>query len=611
MKPEKKTLNALSIACGLIIMTLLPVRAQTTPVYLDPSQPVDARVSDLLSQMTLDEKIGQMVQADLDCVTNLADIQTYGFGSMLSGGNSKPVGENNPTNWLNTVNTLQTWALKSRLKIPIIYGIDAVHGHNDVVGATLFPHHIGMGATDNPQLVEQAEQVTALEVAGTGIRWVFAPCIAVVQDERWGRTYESYGQDPALVSRLGAASIKGFQGAALSTNCYSVLACAKHFIGDGGTQDGHDQGNAVCDEATLRKLFLPPYQAAIQAGVGSIMASYSSWNGLKMHANKYLLTDVLKHELGFKGFLVSDWAAIDEISPNYKTDVEKSINAGVDMVMIPYGPGASNNYVEFIDDLKGLVGEGKISQERIDDAVSRILRIKFQMGLFENPWTDPALTAQIGSPEHRAVARACVQQSLVLLKNKHHALPLAKNLKHIVVVGEAANDLAVQCGGWTVSWQGTGKLTRGTTVLQAIRDIVSSDTEVTFSPDGSDIQNPDAVVVVIGEPPYAEGLGDRTNLDLSADETALIAKAKASKAPVATILFSGRPLILGKGLRDSDAFVAAWLPGTEGEGIADVLFGDVKPSGKLPREWPRNDRQFAADTMHGRPLFPLGYGLTY
>lgn len=593
------------------VMGAVSLRGQITPVYLDRTQPVEARVQDLLSQMTLDEKIGQMVQADLDCVTNLSDIETYGFGSMLSGGDSKPAGPNNPETWFNTVNTLQSWALKTKLKIPLIYGIDAVHGHNDVIGTTIFPHHIGMGATHDPALVEQADRVTALEMAGTGIRWAFAPCIAVVQDERWGRTYESYSQDPALVSELGVASIKGFQDGQLSSNCWSVLACAKHFIGDGGTQDGHDQGNTVCDEATLDRLFLPPYQAAVQAGVGSIMVSYSSWNGVKMHAQKHLLTDVLKGQLGFKGFLVSDWAAIDQISPDYKTDVETSINAGLDMVMIPYGPGKRNNYVDFINDLKELVAEGKVSQARIDDAVSRILRIKFQMGLFENPWTDPALTAQIGSDEHRKVARECVRESLVLLKNKNHTLPLSKNLKHIFVVGEAANNLGIQCGGWTISWQGTGQLTRGTTIFQAIRDAAAPDAQVTFSPDGNDIRDADAVVVVVGEVPYAEGLGDRTNLDLSMTDAALINRAKASGAPVTTILLSGRPLILGRSLKTSDAFIAAWLPGTEGEGIADVLFGDFAPTGKLPREWPKNDRQFAANHMHGKPLFPLGYGLTY
>jgi beta-glucosidase len=587
-----------------------PARADGVAAYLDPTQPVDTRVKDLLGRMTLDEKIGQMVQADLNCVQDRADIQKYGFGSMLSGGDSKPP-LNNPESWLKTCNDLQSWALKTRLKIPLIYGIDAVHGHNDVIGTTIFPHNIGMGAAHNPALVEQAEHITALEVAGTGIRWAFGPCIAVVQDERWGRTYESYGQDPMLVSELGAAAVRGLQGGVLSANPDSVLSCAKHYIGDGGTQGGKDQGNTVCDEATLRKLFLPPYRAVVKAGVGSIMVSYSSWNGQKMHGNKYLLTDVLKGELGFKGFLVSDWAAIDQLSPDYKTDVETSINAGLDMIMIPNGPDKTNNYIEFIQDLKDLVAEGKVPPSRIDDAVSRILRIKFKMGLFENAYTDPSLTAQIGSAEHRQVARECVQQSLVLLKNRNQVLPLSKNLKHLVVVGRAADDLGIQCGGWTISWQGSGELTRGTTILQAIRQTVSPETEVTFSPDGDDITNADAVVVVGGELPYAEFKGDRTNLDLAPEAAALVDKAKASGAPVVTLLLSGRPLILGSSLDASDAFIAAWLPGTEGQGVADVLFGDVKPTGKLPREWPRNSVQFAVNKMSGKPLFKYGFGLTY
>ncbi len=596
-----------SIAAGILFALVIAVPRLHAAQFQSHEREVDA----LLARMTLDEKIGQMTQPDLNCVTNLGDIQKYGFGSMLNGGNSKPAAGNSPEIWRQTVDELQSWALKTRLKIPLIYGIDAVHGNNDVTGTVIFPHHIGMGATRNPRLVEKAEHITALEVAGTGMRWAFAPCVAVPQDERWGRTYEGYSSDPQLVSEMGAAAIRGLQGGELSGKSDSVLACAKHFLGDGGTLDGHDQGNTICDEATLRKLYLPPYVAAIQAGVGSIMVSYSSWNGLKMHANKYLLTDVLKGELGFQGFLVSDWAAIDQISPDYKKDVELSINAGLDMVMIPNGPGKKNNYVEFIQDLKDLVAEGKVSPARIDDAVRRILRIKYQMGLFENPHTDPALTAEIGSPEHRAVARECVRESLVLLKNENHALPLSKKIKRLVVVGAAADDLKIQCGGWTIMWQGDGQLTRGTTILQAIRETVSPETEVTFSPDGSDIKNADAIIVVVGEEPYAEGNGDRANLDLPAEDAALIAKAKASGAPVTTILLSGRPLILGSALDNSDAFIAAWLPGTEGEGVADVLLGDGKPTGKLPREWPQNDHQFAANKMVGQPLFKFGYGLTY
>jgi beta-glucosidase len=516
-----------------------------------------------------------------------------------------------PQNWLQTVNEYQSWALKTRLKIPLIYGVDAVHGHNNVDGAVIFPHNIGLGATQNPELVEQAEHITALEVAGTGIRWAFAPCIAVAQNERWGRTYESFGDSPGLVSELGAAAVRGFQGKKLSDPT-SVLACAKHFIGDGGTLDGIDQGNDVCDEATIRKLYLPPYQAVIKAGVGSIMVSYSSWNGRKMHGNKYLLTDVLKGELGFKGFLVSDWAAVDQLSPDYKTDVENSINAGLDMIMIPKGPGQPNNYVEFIQDLKQLVAEKRVSMARIDDAVRRILRIKFEMGSFENPYTDPSLTAAIGSAEHRAVARECVRQSLVQLKNDNHALPLSKTLKHLVVVGGAADDIGIQCGGWTISWQGqTGNIIHGgTTILTAIRNTVAPGTQVTFSPDGSDVQGADAVVVVVGESPYAEMKGDRTNLCLAPADVALVEKSKAAGVPVVTVLLSGRPLILGAALGASDAFIAAWLPGTEGQGVADVLFGDYKPTGKLPRQWPRDDDSLATRAVEPSAsalLFPSGF----
>jgi beta-glucosidase len=577
----------------------------------DPAEN-DRRVESLLSQMTLDEKIGQMTQVDVNALKEKADIQKYFLGSILNGGGGGPA-NNVPQNWLQVVNEYQSLALKTRLKIPLIYGVDAVHGHNNVNGAVIFPHNIGLGATHNPELVEQAAHITALEVAGTGIRWAFAPCIAVAQDERWGRTYESYGDSTELVSELGVAAVRGLQGKDLSDPT-SVLACAKHFIGDGGTQDGVDQGNDICDEATIRKLYLPPYQAAIKAGVGSIMVSYSSWNGKKMSGSKHLLTDVLKGELGFQGILVSDWAAIDQISPDYKSNVEASVNAGLDMVMIPNGPGKPNNYVEFISDLKDLVAEGRVPLARIDDAVRRILRIKFQMGSFENPYTDPSLTAAIGSAEHRAVARECVRQSLVLLKNSNTTLPLSKDLKHVVVVGAAADDLGIQCGGWTISWQGqSGNIIHGgTTILAAIRNTVAPGTTVTFSPDGNEVKGADAVIVVVGELPYAEMNGDRTNLNLAPMSVALVEKAKSAGVPVVTVLLSGRPLILGAAMDASDALVAAWLPGTEGQGVADVLFGDFKPTGRLPRPWPRDNNGLA--TAGGNPSdnavqFPYGFSL--
>jgi beta-glucosidase len=431
---------------------------------------------------------------------------------------------------------------------------------------------------------------------------------------RWGRSYESFGSSPELVGELGAAAVRGLQGTALGKK--SVLACAKHFAGDGGTTNGKDQGDTVCDAATFRKFFVTPYEPSIKAGVGSIMVSFNSWNGVKMHGNKHLLTDVLKGDLGFQGFLVSDWAAIDQLGADYRTDIELSINAGLDMIMIPAGIGEPHNYAEFIADLKDLVNLGKVPQSRIDDAVRRILTVKFQMGVFENPWTDPALTAKIGSPEHRAVARECVRQSLVLLKNEQQVLPLKKNLKRIAVLGKAADDLGMQCGGWTIDWQGkVGNVTTGgTTLLAAIKQTVSKNTEVAFSSDGEYFPGAEAVIVVVGEMPYAEMKGDRSDLSLTASDAALIEKAKATGVPVVTVLYSGRPLVLGKSLETSDAFVAAWLPGTEGAGITDVLFGDFKPTGKLPRPWPHNNSELSSAAFAApaaQPLFAPGFGLTY
>jgi beta-glucosidase len=590
----------------VISLTLLATAAAAAGL-----QGHEAQVEALLAQMTLDEKIGQMTQVDMLALADKADLQKYFIGSMLSGGDSDPA-DNLPATWRAAVCDYQAHALGTRLKIPLLYGIDAVHGHNNIDGAVILPHHVGLGATRDAALVERAERVTAQEVAGTGIRWAFDPCVAVARDERWGRTYESFGESPELAATLGAAAVRGLQGPALSADSTSVLACTKHFLGDGGTLDGVDEGDDVCDEATLRRLYLPPYRAAVDAGTGSIMVSYNSWNGTKMHANRHLLTDVLKGELGFRGFLVSDWAAIDKIGPDYSEDIAASINAGLDMIMIPYGPGQhANDYVTFIGDLKALVASGRVPMARIDDAVRRILRVKFQMGLFDHPYPDPALTAAIGSAEHREVARECVRESLVLLKNDRAVLPLSKAIRHLVVIGAAADDLGMQCGGWTIGWQGArGEVTHGgTTILAAIRQAVSPGTLVTFSPDGLSLQGADAIVAVVGEPPYAEMKGDRTDLRLPDADVALIARGRASGAPVVTLLLSGRPLIPGAALGSSDAFIAAWLPGTEGEGVADVLFGDYRTSGKLPRTWPAGNDQHATGSA-GQPLFPYGFGLT-
>ena len=577
-----------------------------TAIYLDPSASVAERVADLLSRMNLQEKIGQMTQAERGSLQENDDITTYKLGSILSGGGSTP-STNNAITWADMVDEFQQYALQTRLKIPLIYGIDAVHGHNNVYGAVIFPHNIGMGCTRNTDLVRQAEAITAKEVAGTGIHWTFAPCIAVVRNECWGRTYEGFGETPVLTEEMAAAAVLGFQGNDLRDPA-TILACAKHYLGDGGTTGGNDQGNTVVSEEVLRSIHLPGYVAAIHSGVGSIMASFSSWNGVKMHGNHYLLTEVLKQELGFDGFVVSDWAGIDQLPGDYKSDVQQAINAGIDMVMVP------DKYTTFINTLDTLVDQGNVSLERINDAVSRILRVKFQLGLFESPFADRSFTSEIGSSEHRAVARQCVRESLVLLKNDGNILPLTGSEKRIHVSGRNADDLGSQCGGWTISWQGSrGPITIGTTVLHAIAQRAPDGTEVSFTPDGSNASGCDVGIAVIGENPYAEGHGDRSDLSLNKEDIETVKELKASGIPVIVILISGRPMLLDSILDDCDAIIAAWLPGTEGKGITDVLFGDFSPTGKLSLSWPRNMNQIPINWGDAQydPLFPYGFGLTY
>lgn len=610
--------NKFTTAFILLLMTLLVIGCKKTtkytstnendsdPIYQNPNYSVEERVDDLLSRMTLEEKIGQMTQAERQALGGDDNITAFFLGSILSGGGSAP-SPNTPSAWADMYDRFQTAALSTRLKIPIIYGIDAVHGHNNVYGATIFPHNIGMGCTRNPALVEQAARATAEEVSGTGIDWTFAPCIAVPRDERWGRTYEGFGETAELAEQFGSAAVRGFQGNTLGGPA-SILACTKHFLGDGGTTGGDDQGNTEVDEQTLRSIHLPGYIAAIQDGVGSIMVSFSSWNGQKMHGNRYLLTEVLKGELGFEGFLISDWSGIDQLPGDYASDIETSINAGLDMIMVP------NRYVEFINTLKDLVNQGHVPMARIDDAVRRILRIKFKMGLFENPYTDRSYTGSVGSAEHRQIARECVRQSLVLLKNDNQILPLSKNLARIHVAGKNADNLGNQCGGWTISWQGSsGNITVGTTILQAIQNTVSSGTEVTHSIDGSSAAGADVAVVVIGERPYAEGAGDRSNLNLSAEDVVALTNVKNSGTPMVLILVSGRPMIITPVLGIFEAIIAAWLPGSEGQGVADVLFGDYNPTGKLSHSWPATMSQIPINFGDPgyNPLFPYGYGLSY
>ena len=591
---------------AFVLLSLISLLSAQPFPYQNPALPVDQRVSDLIGRMTLDEKIGQMMQVDLGSTRNdKSFLTTYFIGSVLSGGSSDPSPDNSATSWANAYDTMQTYALKTLLKIPMIYGIDAVHGHNNVTGATIFPHNIGMGCTRDPELVKKAARITAIEVAATGIDWTFGPCIAVPRDERWGRTYEGFGETPELAQLLGSSEIRGFQDDSLS-NPTSILACAKHYLGDGGTTGGKDQGDTPGDTSTIKKLFLPGYISAIDSGVGSIMVSYSSINGLKMHGSKFWITDILKNELGFKGFIISDWAGIDQLKSNYKDCVEQSINAGIDMVMLP------NRYIDFYNAMINLVSEGKIDTARVDDAVRRILSIKFKLGLFERPFTDRSLLSLVGCAAHRAIARLCVRESMVLLKKKDGILPLRKINARILVAGSNADNIGNQCGGWTISWQGkSGTITTGTTILQGMKNITASAT-IEYSINGTFPKTPaDYSVVVIGETPYAEGSGDRTDLSISQSDVDLVKKMKGYGAPVIVILVSGRPLILEKILHFSDVIIAAWLPGTEGDGVADILFGDYQPKGRLTHTWPKNMSQIPinfGDTIYS-PLYEYGFGI--
>ena len=605
-------------------------RSTQTPtdssLYKNPELPVIDRVRDLLSYMTLEEKIGQMTQVDRqflesDSVTPAAsvnDIGTYYLGSLLSGGGSTP-SKNFPKAWAEMYDGFQKIALSTRLGIPMIYGIDAVHGHNNVVGATIFPHQIGLGCTNNPQLVEDVYRATAEEVAATGIDWDFAPCLAVPRDERWGRTYEGFGETPDIVKIMAGAAVKGLQSDQLG-NPTSILACAKHFIGDGGTVWGTgmnkkiDRGDTRVTEQELREIHLPGYLHALEAGVGTVMASFNQVNGDHCHGNKYLLTDLLKKELGFEGFVVSDWEGIDQIEGDYKFDIITSINAGIDMVMVPgAAKWGGQKYTDFINLCIEAVNEGSINESRINDAVARILKIKFEMGLFEKPYSDKSLLSKVGSKEHRKIAREAVRQSLVVLKNDG-VLPLSKDLGHIHVAGKNADDLGNQCGGWTITWQGeSGPLTKGTTIYEAIQVAVSSYTNVTYSKDGSGAKGADVGIVIIGETPYAEMEGDRKSLALDKKDLAAIDRIRKVGVPVVVIIVSGRPLIITDELDKWSGLIAAWLPGSEGKGVTDVIFGDYNPTGRLSVTWPRNMEQIPinfGDSDYD-PLFEYGFGLNY
>jgi beta-glucosidase len=612
--------------------------------YLDPDRSVARRVSDLLGRMTLADKVGQMTQAErANVYDDPTQIATLRLGSVLSGGGSTPP-QNTPTAWTDMVDDFQRQALSTPLQIPMIYGIDSVHGNGNLYGATVFPHNIGLGATRDPALVRAAAHITAAETRAIGIPWTFAPCLCVVRDDRWGRTYESFGESPDLAQIMGNAAIAGFQGRRASRLDESdrVLATAKHFAGDGhttyGTGEGGgeftiDQGTTIVSRAEFERVDLAPFAAAVKRQkVGSIMPSYSSvdftddgvGNPVKMHQNAQLLTGWLKEKQGFDGFLIGDYDAIHHLTGNgHAVQVRNAINAGLDMAMEP------NDYKTFITDLTGQVERGFVPRSRIDDAVRRILTKKFQLGLFEQPFAPRELIADIGSDEHRAVARRAAAESQVLLKNSGGLLPLSRNAK-VYVAGRNADDIGNQAGGWTLQWQGVNgaDVIPGTSVLEGMRQ-VAPDAQITYSADGSaPAGDSDVGVVVVGETPYAEGYGDvggpewpfgtpqqreeEKSLELTAGDRAVVDRVCGAVEKCVVLVVSGRPQIVTPQLGEIDALVASWLPGSEGAGVADVLFGRRGFTGTLPVSWPRTAAQEPVNVGDRTydPLFRYGFGLT-
>jgi beta-glucosidase len=619
-------------------------------VYENWRVPIGERVADLLSRMTLEEKVGQMTQAERNAVADdPSPITDLALGSLLSGGGSVPT-PNTPEAWADMVDGFQRAALATRLHIPIIYGVDSVHGHGNLYGATVFPHNIGLGATRDPQLVADVEHITADETRASGPQWAFAPCICAARDDRWGRTYESFSEDPGLVIKMETA-IDGFQGDGRRdlADRDRVLATAKHYAGDGDTQYGTgsgdytiDQGISVTNRQDFWNTSLRQYVPAVQQhNVGSVMPSYSSvdWtedgtgNPINMHGNRELITDTLKGEMGFDGFVISDYNGIDHIGGDFHSNVVDGVNAGIDLFMQP------SNYADFITNLVAAVNANEVPMSRIDDAVSRILTKKFELGLFEHPFTDRTDIDKIGSPQHRAVARRAVAESQVLLKNDDKTLPLRSNgwgRKHdgkapIYVAGSNSDNIGNQAGGWTLTWQGgSTNVIPGTTILQGIKDAAKR-REVISSPDASAAIPEDATgIVVVGETPYAEGFGDvggpqwgsdpgdngvprpPQTMTLNAADKAAVDKVCAAVDTCVVLVVSGRPLIVDPAQLDAiDALVASWLPGSEGAGVADVLFGRRPFTGKLPVTWPKSIDQEPINVGDADydPLFPFGFGL--
>lgn len=601
----------------------------TWPLAADPA--LEKRITDLMAGMTVEEKVGQLVQGDIASLTP-DDVRRYRLGSILAGGNSDPGGryDASPAEWLALADAFYDASMdtsKGGKAIPLLFGIDAVHGQSNIIGATLFPHNIGLGATRNPELLRKIGGITALETRVTGMEWTFAPTVAVPQDDRWGRSYEGYSESPEVVASYAGAMVEGLQGRVGTPEFLDgrhVIASVKHFLGDGGTTDGKDQGDTRISEPDLVRIHAAGYPPAIAAGAQTAMASFNSVNGEKMHGHRHYLTDVLKGRMNFGGFVVGDWNGHGQVKGCTTTDCPATINAGLDMAM------ASDSWKGFYETTLAAVKDGRITPQRLDDAVRRILRVKFRLGLFEagRPSTRAVggQFALIGAPAHRAVARQAVRESLVLLKNQNGVLPLSPK-QRILVAGDGANDVGKQAGGWTLNWQGTGTTRKDFPNADSIYEGIAHQAraaggEAVLAVDGRYAVKPDVAVVVFGEDPYAEFQGDRPTLAYKpGNETdlALLKRLKADGIPVVAVFLSGRPLWVNRKINAADAFVAAWLPGSEGAGIADVLLrgsdGRVQHDfkGKLSFSWPRTATQYANNVGQKDydPLFAFGFGLTY
>lgn len=599
-----KRRNIIYLVCCLLLAGII----LNSKMKVNKQDPIEQKVDSLLKLMTLEEKIGQMSQVRHFWDISENDVATKFIGSVIHTQGINP-GET-AKEWQEKFIKLQKEALSTRLGIPLLFGVDAIHGQNTFNGATIFPHNIGLGATANAKLVEEIAAITAIEAQATGFNWVFSPCVAIPYNEKWGRVYEAFSESTVLTSILTKASIKGHQGNLSDSK--TVMATAKHFIGDGATEYGVEGGETILTAKEINERLLPPYKVAIEEKVGAVMASFNTLNSEAMHANKAYISDTLKLKMKFDGIVVSDWKGYSRFGEN------NIVNAGIDMIMAVDG-----DLDTFQSELKKAVDTNFVSQERINDAVSRILRQKFRLGLFENPFPDTTLVSKIGSKSHRNKAKQAVRESLVLLKNSNKTLPLSKETKKIVVVGEHANSSGLQSGGWTINWQGTSENYKGaTTILDGIQKHAKGN--VVYDKDATQNHfDADVAIIVVGETPYAEFFGDighESNtraLTLTKEHQNYIKSYSEQGVKTIVVLISGRPLVVSNQIEQSDAFLAGWLPGSEGDGIAEVLFGDFNFLGKLPHSWPKSISNF--NGKYGpnfwkksvKPLYPFGYGLKY